>query len=198
MSDTFITSDEHYDHRNIIQYCKRPFANVDEMRETMIERHNKKVPDSSNYLTIHVGDMFWNTLAIGEAMTILDRLHGRHAFLYGNHDELVTKYENELVGYFEWLKGENKAGGAHILHWNKHQITLNHFSMDVWDKSHKGSWMLFGHSHGELVKRGKTFDIGVDSHNFEPWSLEEIEAEMEKRPQGHVIPVDDIWPGKEV
>ena len=57
--------------------------------------------------------------------------------------------------------------------------------------------MLFGHSHNELHPVGKTFDIGVDGHNFEPWSLEEVEAEMEKRPVGHVIPVDKVWPGKE-
>jgi len=196
MSDTFITADEHYGHRNIIKYCNRPFANVDEMRETIIERHNKKVPNSSNYLTIHVGDMFWNTLALGEALDILGRLNGRHAFVFGNHDDLIEKYLTDFGYQFDWMVGENKASGCRLLHYDKHEITLCHYAMTVWSKSHKGSWMLFGHSHGELKTPGKSFDIGVDSHNFEPWSLEEIAVEMEKHPQGHVIPADKIWEGK--
>jgi calcineurin-like phosphoesterase family protein len=198
MSNIFITSDEHYGHKNILIYCKRPFANVDEMRETLIERHNKKVPNNRNVLTIHVGDMFWNTLSVGEAATIIGRLHGRHAFIFGNHDELIEQHKNEFIEFFDWIRGENKASGTHILHFNKHELTLCHYSMTVWSKSHKGSWHVFGHSHGELKTKGKSFDIGVDSHNFEPWSLEEIEAEMERRPQGHVIPADKVWPGKEV
>lgn len=82
-----------------------------------------------------------------------------------------------------------------MMNFNKHKITLCHYAMHVWHQSHKGSWMLFGHSHGDLNPIGKTFDIGVDAHNFEPWSMEEIEAEMAKRPLGHVIPKDKIWSG---
>jgi calcineurin-like phosphoesterase family protein len=123
MSDTFITADEHYGHENIIEYCNRPFANVDEMREALIARHNAKVPDSKNALTIHVGDMFWRTLSSKDVHGILDRLHGRHAY--------------------------------------------------VWD-------------------------IGVDSHNFEPWSLEEIAAKMVTKISNHVITPDKLWLGKEI
>ena len=55
--------------------------------------------------------------------------------------------------------------------------------------------MCYGHCHNELPVIGKSFDIGVDGHNFEPWSLEEIEAKMNTLPQGHVI--TKVWPGKE-
>lgn len=181
MSDVFITADEHYGHVKIIEFCHRPFNDVTEMTETLIERHNKKVPDSLNYLTIHVGDLFWHTLSLNEASTILGRLHGRHAFIYGNHDELIEKYQRLFVGpgaAFDWIKGENKASGTHRLKFNKHDITLCHYAMRVWNASHKGSWMLYGHSHNELPVVGKSFDIGVDGHDFEPWSLEEIESKM--------------------
>ena len=62
MSDIFITSDEHYGHDFIRKVKNRPFSDIYTMTEAMIERHNKKVPDSKNYLTIHAGDMFWRTL----------------------------------------------------------------------------------------------------------------------------------------
>ena len=183
MSSTFITADEHYGHEKIIEYCHRPFASIQEMNEAMIERHNKKVPDNPGFLTIHVGDLFWHTLGLDEAARILRRLHGRHAFIFGNHDELLEKYRHVFDcpgSLFNWIEGKNKASGVHILHFNKHKITLCHYAMRVWDGSNKGSWMLYGHSHGELPVIGKSFDIGVDGHNFEPWSLEEIETEMEK------------------
>lgn len=194
MSDTFITADEHYGHKNIIEYCNRPFTSAEEMKEEMIARHNKKVPNNPNIVTIHVGDMFWRTLSVEEALEILDRLHGRHAFIFGNHDELIQE-SPALREKFNWVKGENKASGTHILRHNKTEMTLCHYAMRVWNRSHKGSWMLYGHSHNELPVVGKSFDIGVDGHKFEPWSLEEIAAEMETRPLGHII--TNVWPGKE-
>jgi calcineurin-like phosphoesterase family protein len=195
MSDVFITADEHYGHRRIIEYCGRPFAHVDEMTETIIARHNAKVPNSPNYLTIHVGDWFWRTLSLGEALTILGRLHGRHAFIFGNHDELIEKHQDVFAQQLDWIKGENKDSGTHRLKFNGHDITLCHYAMRVWNSSHKGSWMVYGHSHNELPVVGKSFDIGVDGHNFSPWSLEEIEKKMATLQQGHLI---TKLPGKDV
>ncbi len=186
MSGVLITSDEHYGHKQIIKLANRPFASLEEMQETIIERHNAKVPNNKNYLTIHVGDIFWRSLAVSEAMTILSRLNGSHAFLYGNHDELVEG--SQLLRYmFKWVKGENKAGGAHILYHNKRALTLNHFAQRVWQGSHKGHWHVYGHSHSALPGFGKSFDIGVDGNDFTPWALEEIEARMEMLPQHHTI-----------
>lgn len=196
MSNLFITSDEHYGHINIISYCKRPFTGIEEMREELIRRHNAKVPNNPNVLTIHLGDMFWHTVTATEALGILQRLNGRHAFIYGNHDELIEQHRLTFLGAFDWIVGRNKESGTRIVRWNGHEITLCHYAMTVWNRSHKGSWMLYGHSHGELAGQpGKSFDVGVDCHNFEPWSMEEIESEMATRPQGHVI--SQPWPGKE-
>jgi calcineurin-like phosphoesterase family protein len=186
MCAVFLTSDEHYGHERIITLAKRPFASVEDMNETIIARHNKKVPNNQGQLTIHVGDMFWQTMSYEEASLILRRLHGRHAFIFGNHDELVEK-SVLLRNLFTWIVGKNKASGSEQIKWNNHKITLNHYSQRVWDGSHKGHWHLYGHSHGALTGLGKSFDIGVDGHGFSPWSMEEIETEMEKRPSHHTI-----------
>jgi len=36
----FFTADEHYGHANIIRYCDRPFASVEEMDAEIIQRNN--------------------------------------------------------------------------------------------------------------------------------------------------------------
>jgi calcineurin-like phosphoesterase family protein len=188
MSDTFITSDEHYGHRFIMEACNRPFASVEEMTETLIERHNKKVPNKKSYLTIHAGDMFWRTLSEDEAAGILARLHGRHAFLFGNHDELMALADSKglLRSQFEWVRGENKENTSHSIKFNGHRLVISHFAQRVWQSSHKGSWHVYGHSHGGLPAHGKSFDIGVDCNNLEPWSLEEIAAKMETLESAHI------------
>jgi calcineurin-like phosphoesterase family protein len=192
----FVTADEHYGHRNIITFCKRPFQDVNHMREALIERHNWKVPDSPTSLTIHVGDMFWNSMEEKDCYDILHRLHGKHAFIFGNHDEVIER-SPWLKEQFAWIVGKNKASGIEILNYEGTKLVLCHYAMRVWERSHKGSWMCFGHSHDELPVVGKSFDIGVDGHDYFPWSLKEIKAKMDTLEQGHVIKPEDVWPGKE-
>lgn len=187
MSNYFVTSDEHYGHEKIIELANRPFTSVEEQTETLIERHNKTVPAGLGHTTIHVGDLFWHTLKIEEAITILSRLNGRHAFIFGNHDELIEANIRFMSNLFTFIVGENKASGSKIIRHNKHKLTLNHYAQRVWDGSHKGHWHCYGHSHGCLPGLGKSFDIGVDSHDFKPWALEEIEAKMNALPQHHTV-----------
>ena len=40
MSEIFFTADQHFGHQNILVFCKRPFASMDEMREELIARNN--------------------------------------------------------------------------------------------------------------------------------------------------------------
>jgi calcineurin-like phosphoesterase family protein len=48
------------------------------------------VPNSYGRLTIHAGDLFWETMSVQECKVILSRLHGRRALLFGNHDEVIA------------------------------------------------------------------------------------------------------------
>lgn len=166
----FFTADEHYDHRNIIDYCKRPFSNVDEMRETLIDNHNRKVSKSD--MTIHVGDMFWRTQGLDKAHWILNRLNGNHAYIWGNHCELIENNAG-LQKRFAWIKDIHR-----VIQKGIPKIVLCHYAMRVWRGSHQGAWHLYGHSHGELPEQGLSFDCGVDCNNFEPISLEEVMIKM--------------------
>ena len=190
----FWTADEHYGHKKIIEFCKRPFANIDEMREALIAAHNAKVKPGD--LTYHVGDMFWRTLPIREAVDIMSRLNGQHAFIWGNHDELLEDY----VGLRERFV---KYGD--ILHLDKTatmpKVVLCHYAMRVWRGSHNGTFHLYGHSHAALPEANTlSFDCGVDgTSDFAPWSEAEIVAKMKaKKLAGAIDPMtkeikDNPW-----
>ena len=52
----FFTSDTHFYHANIINFCKRPFANVETMNEALIENWNAVV--GVDDIVFHLGDFF--------------------------------------------------------------------------------------------------------------------------------------------
>lgn len=165
MSDILFTADNHFNHANIIKYSNRPFKNVNEMRETMIANWNAKVKYNS---TIYIlGDV-----GFGDLEPILKRLNGDKILIVGSHDKDALKYPQ----YFKRIE--------HLLDIvvEDQPITLCHYAMRTWKKSHFNSWHLFAHSHGRLESFGKSFDVGVDAHNFYPLSFEEVKKIMDKLP----------------
>lgn len=49
--NTFFTSDSHWNHSRIIELCKRPFKDVEEMNNSLIENWNKVVPQGWNSIS---------------------------------------------------------------------------------------------------------------------------------------------------
>lgn len=190
----FFTADEHYGHRNVIKFCKRPFVDIDDMREKLIAAHNAKV--SKGDFTYHIGDMFWRTCSVDEAVTIMTRLNGQHVLVYGNHDELVENgphLRQKFVKISERLYLDKTSISP--------KIVLDHYAGRVWRGSHKGTWQLYGHSHAALPEaKTLSFDVGVDTRpDYAPWSEEEIAAKMKlKKAAGAIDPMakeiaDNPW-----
>lgn len=166
MSNIWFTADEHYDHKNIIEFCQRPFKDVTEMKEKMIENHNKLV--KAGDLTYHLGDMFWRTMPIKDAISVVNRLNGQHYYIYGNHCELFD--HKFLQEQFVWCRDVHNLKVA-----GYPNIWLSHFAHEDWNGSHRGSWHLFGHVHGAKPDPvGLKLDVGVDIRNFTPMNLDEV------------------------
>ena len=55
----FFTSDLHFHHANILEYCHRPFKDVEDMNEQLIYNWNNVVPEDGNVFMagdfIHTG-----------------------------------------------------------------------------------------------------------------------------------------------
>lgn len=81
----YVISDLHLDHANILDYCDRPFDDVDAMNEELVARWNETVDPTDT--VFYLGDLAWwddeNVLQWAE------QLNGSLLLVLGNHDEFT-------------------------------------------------------------------------------------------------------------
>jgi calcineurin-like phosphoesterase family protein len=170
MPNIWFTADFHFGHNNIIRYCNRPFPSVEEMDQTILDRLNASV--KANDILYFLGDF-----CIGSQAKALERrkeIRCKKIFAVpGNHDKQVRKLTEE----FSWLSNLAEIS----IHGQP--MVLCHYAMRVWNRSHHGSWHLYGHSHGGLQESqtSLSMDVGVDTHDFRPWHYDEISGLMTAR-----------------
>jgi calcineurin-like phosphoesterase family protein len=179
MKKIFFTSDTHFNHANIIEYCKRPFKDIIHMNESMIENWNRVV--SPRDIVYHLGDF-----AMGDKSkipSILSRLNGHIILICGNHDH------KKSLDFFPEVRHTD------IIQIGEHQVELIH------NPSHaktKNSIVLCGHVHekwafkkkketvpadiprnrnepyNEFVAQSTFINVGVDVRDFVPKTFEQL------------------------
>lgn len=168
----FFTGDTHFGHGNVIRFCNRPFATVQEMNKALINNWNKVVkPEDTVY---HLGD-FANKINAYECQGIRAQLNGNIFLITGNHEKAAIEMERKF-GAFERVSDylEIVVEGQKIM--------LFHYAMRVWHHSFRGSWHVFGHSHGRTPAYGKSVDVGVDVWDYTPVSFAQLKTFMDKQP----------------
>lgn len=165
---TWFTSDTHFSHANIIKYSNRPFNSVEEMDRALIANWNAKV---GQYDVVRfLGDFCFSDLEKGQSY--FDQLNGVKHLIVGNHDKTAVQIKGwKSISQFEEIKVEGQS------------ITLCHYAMRVWNKSHHGAWHLYGHSHGSLPDdpNSRSFDVGVDCHAYQPLNMDDISRIMKRK-----------------
>jgi len=164
----FFTADLHISHRNIIDYCKRPFSSIEEMDETIIERWNAVVRKSDEVYVL--GDIAFRQ-SREQMDRLLSRLKGNIHLIQGNHDRASLKNVKRFAS-FQQIKSIKVA---------EHTFVLCHYPMRSWPSSHHGSFHLYGHCHGTVEDHGRSTDVGVDCWDYRPVSEEEILDYMRSR-----------------
>ena len=177
MGKIWLTSDQHYDHKNIIEYCHRPFGSVDHMREVLIANHNDCV--GVNDTVYHIGDF---SLKPATVEKVLPRLNGTHVLVFGNHDrvERAAAYS----GFLEVLDSTELWGGFQLMH----------NPADAHPDSKRP--VFHGHVHNSWKTRGRFLNVGVDVWAYKPVSLAEASkalwASMEA-PGADLGPVEGVY-----
>lgn len=196
-SKIFFTSDTHFGHANIIDFCKRPFSSVEEMDQKLIENWNNVV-GPKDYI-FHLGDFCFKGTQYWDK--ILDQLNGYKFLIIGNHDlhnlKDGTMYKFDWVGFQAYLQIE------------KQSIYLNHYPFLCYGGSYRESnsvWQLFGHVHSqkshydiehindpevkEILSKDvlrlqylfpTQYDVGVDNNDYTPVSWEQVKEKINKQ-----------------
>ena len=171
----FFTGDLHFGHRRMADQWRSFGGDIDAMNETLIENWNSVIP--RNGIVYNLGDFSFATRA--QTNEILSRLNGEHHFIKGNHDSVMERVEikNRLASFntYKDFKIQTRNGIQ--------QIVLFHFPVESWHGVGKGAWHLHGHCHGNLQQPEGILrlDVGVDNHDFKPWSVDEITDHMESQ-----------------
>lgn len=166
----FFTSDTHYAHANICRATSkwpanetRGFDSLGAMNQALVEGINHVVP--ADAVLFHLGD--WSFAGQANVGEFRRRLNVREVHLIlGNHDHHMAK--GRELHHFASVSPymEISVDGQ--------EIVLFHYGCRVWNASHKGSWLLYGHSHGSLPPHGRSMDVGVDTNLFRPYSFQDV------------------------
>jgi len=174
----WFTSDWHLFGENFLKNPLRSiFSNVEEMNKAIIDRVFSDVKPGDNLYFL--GDIGWK-------------------FPEGYLTKLFTDIKRHKINFF-WIEGNHDASikvDSSAIKWrgqikdivvNKQPITLCHYPMIVYNKSHYGAWNLFGHIHYEdytwnamkkvtpnEILKGKRCNVNIELYNFRPLSFEEI------------------------
>lgn len=184
----FFSADLHFFHGKVIQYANRPFKDVQEMNRKLIENINSTVGIKDHLFL--AGDVFMardNKEAEKDILNVINQITCKNLYLIlGNHDHIFFQNQ-ELRKVFKRVDNylEIKVKDEDLSK-KEQKIILFHFPILEWNTGHHGSWMLHGHTHGNLkypkeLANKKILDIGVDCHNYKPISYNQIKQYMRNK-----------------
>ena len=188
MSKTFFISDTHFHHHNAACVFRgpngkklRPFTDVEEMDETMIDNWNRVVDPKDR--VYHIGDFTMPR----KGLQVIHKLNGRIAMILGNHDPWKKK---------DWMEFKNIDHILGVKMMPKLGWVITH--IPVHERQLQGIWThnIHGHLHADCVKRldvdmvipseseykrdKRYFNVSVERIDYTPIELEELKERLDE------------------
>lgn len=166
----YFIADTHFHHRNVISFCNRPFKDINEMNDRLVDNWNSVVKQSDDIYIL--GDFLYKGTP-QQANELLKSLNGKKYLIKGNHEHYLKSDEFDH-SLFEWVKD------YHTLNYNKKKFVLFHYPILEWDGYYHGSIHLYGHVHNAQrqyfanVLGKNAINVGADLIGFTPISIEAI------------------------
>lgn len=155
---TWITSDLHWGHKNIMSFCPETRArfrnDVAYMNEAMVLEWNAKVqPEDTVYI---LGDVAF--LPAQKAAEYINRCNGIKILVEGNHDRKTLNdpsFRNCFKEVHKYLD----------VVYDGHKCIMFHYPVAEWDQMHRGALHFHGHLHGGKsgLEKYRCMDVGMDS-----------------------------------
>lgn len=180
----FFTSDTHFHHEAIIKFCNRPYKDVEEMDNNLINNWNSVVKEDD--IVFHLGDFAFGGSTIWN--NILSKLKGHIHLIIGNHD-----YKQFRQGYMSKFESVEYQKGVII---EGRRIYLNHYPFLCYAGTYRNQkqavWQFFGHVHSGPNSTGLDnerltnlfpyqYDVGVDNNNYTPISWNQVKDIINKQ-----------------
>jgi len=181
---TWFTSDLHFGHENIIDYCNRPFPDVEAMNQGLVDRWNSVVGDWDNVWVL--GDVVWGS--VSSAAPWLEQLNGSKYLVPGNHDTVWAGHKKPAK--HEWGKfGWRVLDGTCLTSYKTSTLMLCHFPYhdpehpDEFDVKYDrfkprphGLWLLHGHVHTawKVKPEQRMINVGTDVWDWTPVNIDHL------------------------
>lgn len=169
------TADTHFGHENVMKFCDRPFASVEEMDATLLTNLTDRVGQEDDLWII--GDFAYGPKSedAGYLLSIFEQLPGaRKHLIVGNHDrEPTLKLPWDTIAPLVELRdGPLKQAN-----------TLCHYPMITWNHARRSALQLFGHVHNNWLGSRNSINLGVDVWDFAPVQYSDVAARASKLPE---------------
>lgn len=152
----YVISDTHFGHENIIEYCDRPFASVEEMNRALVENWNTTVSPQDSVLFL--GDVRHHPSPLTE-WGWLRRLNGNKLIVRGNHDGGLS--HNAPVPVVE----------SCVIQHGRYEFYCEHQPVDY------SGWQIHGHVHqnAPLIDReNQNVNVSVEATGYQPIPMDDI------------------------
>ena len=176
----YFTSDTHFCHNKSFLYEPRGFNDIKEHDNQIIQNWNSLIkPDDDVY---HLGDVMLLNNELG--IKYLQSLNGKIHIILGNH---CTAIREEL---YRNCSNVVEVCLAKILKIKKQHYFLCHYptiTANYDDKPyHQHLINLYGHTHQQHLFYNDNpfmYNVGMDAHNCEPVSIEQIDKDIHEKVQ---------------
>lgn len=173
MSKTWVYSDPHFYHNNIVKFTNfdgsplRPWNDSDIMTEEMIEWYNELVNDADRVYVL--GDVAFTTRTMRQSVELLK---GRKVLVPGNHEPLKMR---KYIDLFDDVRGYVVKQGFVMSHMPIHPQSLSRWKLNIHGHLHNNQVMVDeDYQSCKPYPDDRYYCACVERTNFRPKLLDEI------------------------
>lgn len=162
MSTVYFIGDLHFDHRNILNFCRGEFANIKDHNECMVDFWNSTV--NKNDTIYLMGDVSFSL----DGLKYIKQLKGTIHLVKGNHDTFLI--QDYIDAGFKKIDGVVKHKEFILTHVPIHPDCLEF----------NWKYNIHGHIHKaeKSIKDHRYINVCADMINYCPISIDQIRNQI--------------------
>ena len=142
----YYISDLHFFSKNQtaegLNFDNRPFKNVDEMHEVILNNWNSRVTNGD---TVYILGDISNRGKNEDLIALVAKLKGKKVLIVGNHEDIRDyRYKQLFHAIYDYLEITDHVDKQ------PYKLVLCHYPILMWNGQHNGTILLYGHLHDSI------------------------------------------------